>query len=148
MSRSKHVLVTGAGGDIGSAIVQNFVSSGATVTAVDIKSESEILNRYSKEQQSSIKAVCLDLCDQKAVQDFFKETKPEEVYLAAAKVGGVHANNTYPAEFIYENLIVQANVTHQAVLSGVKKLIPIPIVIPRIREIIFLVFQSPKLLPI
>ncbi len=64
MSSSQHVLVTGAGGDIGSAIVQNFVSSGATVTAVDIKSESEILNRYSQEQQSSIKAVCLDLCDQ------------------------------------------------------------------------------------
>jgi len=65
----------------------------------------------------------LDLCDQKAVQNFFKEEKPEQVYLAAAKVGGVHANNTYPAEFIYENLIVQANVIHQAFLSGVKKLL-------------------------
>jgi GDP-L-fucose synthase len=65
----------------------------------------------------------LDLCDQKAVQNFFKEVKPEQVYLAAAKVGGVHANNTYPAEFIYENLIVQANVIHQAFLSGVKKLL-------------------------
>jgi len=65
----------------------------------------------------------LDLCDQKAVRNFFKEEKPEQVYLAAAKVGGVHANNTYPAEFIYENLIVQANVIHQAFLSGVKKLL-------------------------
>ena len=65
----------------------------------------------------------LDLSDQKSVQNFFKEEKPGQVYLAAAKVGGVHANNTYPAEFIYENLIVQANVIHQAFLSGVKKLL-------------------------
>ncbi len=65
----------------------------------------------------------LDLANQAAVQDFFESEKPDQVYLAAAKVGGIHANNTYPAAFIYENLMVQNNVIHQAFLSGVKKLL-------------------------
>jgi len=65
----------------------------------------------------------LNLIDQAAVQSFFEEEKPDQVYLAAAKVGGIHANNTYPAEFIYQNLIVQANVVDAAFRSGVKKLL-------------------------
>jgi len=65
----------------------------------------------------------LDLTDQAAVAHFFEIEKPEQVYLAAAKVGGIHANNTYPAEFIYDNLMVQNNVIHQAFVSGVKKLL-------------------------
>jgi GDP-L-fucose synthase len=65
----------------------------------------------------------LDLLDQHQVQNFFKNQKIDQVYLAAAKVGGIHANNTYPAEFIYENLMVQNNVIHNAFLSGVKKLL-------------------------
>jgi GDP-L-fucose synthase len=65
----------------------------------------------------------LDLCNQQAVSDFFLQEKPEQVYLAAAKVGGIHANNTYPAQFIYENLMMEANVIHQASQSGVKKLL-------------------------
>jgi GDP-L-fucose synthase len=65
----------------------------------------------------------LDLTNQAKVAAFFEQEKPDQVYLAAAKVGGIHANNTYPAEFIYENLMVEANVIHQAFLSGVKKLI-------------------------
>jgi GDP-L-fucose synthase len=65
----------------------------------------------------------LDLTNQHAVQTFFQEERPEQVYLAAAKVGGIHANNTYPAEFIYENLMMEANVIHQAFQSGVKKLL-------------------------
>jgi len=64
----------------------------------------------------------LDLTNQRQVADFFQSEKPDEVYLAAAKVGGLHANNTYPAEFIYENLMVEANVIHQAWNAGVKKL--------------------------
>lgn len=56
----------------------------------------------------------LDLCDQAAVLDFMKSTRPDEVILAAAKVGGIHANNTYPAEFIYQNLQIQNNVIHAA----------------------------------
>ena len=65
----------------------------------------------------------LNLLDQKKVQMFFKNNKIDQVYLAAAKVGGIHANNTYPAEFIYENLMIQNNVIHSAFLSGVKKLL-------------------------
>jgi GDP-L-fucose synthase len=65
----------------------------------------------------------LDLTNQAAVENFFATEKPDQVYLAAAKVGGIHANNTYPAEFIYQNLMMEANVIHQALHSGVKKLL-------------------------
>ena len=65
----------------------------------------------------------LDLLNQNEVQKFFKNEKIDQVYLAAAKVGGIHANNTYPAEFIYENLMIQNNIIHNAFLSGVKKLL-------------------------
>ena len=65
----------------------------------------------------------LDLTNQAAVAEFFSQEKPVQVYLAAARVGGIYANNTYPAEFIYDNLMVQNNVIHQAFLSGVKKLL-------------------------
>ena len=65
----------------------------------------------------------LNLLDQAAVQDFFKQENIEQVYLAAAKVGGIHANNTYPAEFIYENMMIQANIIHAAHVNGVQKLL-------------------------
>jgi GDP-L-fucose synthase len=65
----------------------------------------------------------LDLVNQQQVHDFFKKEKPDQVYLAAAKVGGIQANSIYPAEFIYENLMIQSNVIHEAFLSGVKKLL-------------------------
>lgn len=65
----------------------------------------------------------LDLIDQHAVQEFFAAEKPDQVYLAAAKVGGIHANNTYPAEFIYDNLMIQANIINAAFQNGVKKLL-------------------------
>jgi len=65
----------------------------------------------------------LNLTDQAAVRDFFASEKPDQVYLAAAKVGGIHANNTYPAEFIYNNLMIETNVIHEAWTAGVKKLL-------------------------
>jgi len=65
----------------------------------------------------------LDLTDQINVNNFFKNNKIDQVYLAAAKVGGIHANNTYPAEFIYENLMIQTNLIHSSYLVGVKKLL-------------------------
>jgi GDP-L-fucose synthase len=65
----------------------------------------------------------LDLCNQAAVQAFFEAERPTQVYLAAAKVGGIHANNTFPADFIYDNLMVQANVIHAAHVYGVQKLL-------------------------
>jgi GDP-L-fucose synthase len=65
----------------------------------------------------------LDLTNQQAVREFFESEKPDQVYLAAAKVGGIHANNTYPAEFIYQNMMIEANVIHEAYRAGVKKLL-------------------------
>jgi len=65
----------------------------------------------------------LDLTDQSAVRDFFAAENPDYVFLAAAKVGGIHANNTYPAEFIYSNLTIQSNVIHEAYRGGVKRLL-------------------------
>lgn len=65
----------------------------------------------------------LDLTNQSDVQAFFAKEKPDRVFLAAAKVGGIHANNTYPAEFIYQNLMMESNVIHQAFTHGVKKLL-------------------------
>lgn len=89
---------------VGSAIVRNLQAKGFT----------NIVTRTHAE---------LDLTNQAAVQAFFEKEKPDQVYLAAAKVGGIHANNTYPADFIYDNLMVQNNVIHQAFLNGVKKLL-------------------------
>ena len=83
--------------------------------------------RLLKQQQNVRVITCsraeLDLCDQKAVQSFMKSEKPDEVILAAAKVGGIHANNSYPAEFIYLNLQIQNNVIHTAHLNNVQKLL-------------------------
>lgn len=87
---------------------------------------SAILRQLTKEDYSNI--ICknrneLDLLDSIAVENFFKKEKPEYVFLAAAKVGGIHANNTYPADFIYENLKIQNNIIHNSYLNNVKKLI-------------------------
>ena len=65
----------------------------------------------------------LDLTNQASVQDFFAKEKLDQVYIASAKVGGIHANNTYPAEFIYENIMIEANLINSAFLNGVKKLL-------------------------
>ena len=88
MVQSQHVLVTGAGGDIGTAIVEEFLNDGATVTAVDIKSEGEILSRYSKAHQSKIRPVCLDLCDRDAVNDLIHSGAPLDAVVGNAGVGG------------------------------------------------------------
>jgi GDP-L-fucose synthase len=87
---------------------------GAIVRALQSQGENGLVTRTHAE---------LDLSNQAAVQAFFAEEKPDHVYLAAAKVGGIHANNTYPADFIYQNLMVQANVIEAAFRNGVKKLL-------------------------
>jgi GDP-L-fucose synthase len=86
---------------------------------------SSILNYLNKENHEIITRDRseLDLLNQSEVQDFFKKKKIDQVYLAAAKVGGIYANDTYPAEFIYENLMIQTNIIHSAFLGGVKKLL-------------------------
>ena len=79
------------------------------------------LRALEKQGQTNI-VVCtsveLDLTNQRAVREFLTTEQPDQVYLAAGKVGGIHANNTYPAAFIYENLMIQANVTHEAWQMG------------------------------
>jgi GDP-L-fucose synthase len=98
------VYVAGHRGMVGSAIVR----------ALEKRGHKDIVTRTHAE---------LDLADQQAVRDFYAREKPDHVVLAAAKVGGIHANNTYPAEFIYENLMMEANVIHEAWRAGVKKLL-------------------------
>ena len=101
---SVKVFVAGHNGMVGSAVCRQLRKD------PDI----ELVIRSRKE---------LDLCDQMAVNDFMKSEKPDEVILAAAKVGGIHANNTYPAEFIYQNLQIQNNVIHAAHVNDVQKLL-------------------------
>ena len=100
----KRVFVAGHQGMVGSAIVRALKKAG----------DAEIITRTRSE---------LDLLDQAAVFRFFNQNAVDEVYLAAAKVGGIWANNTYPAEFIYQNLIIEANIIHGAFQAGVRKLL-------------------------
>jgi GDP-L-fucose synthase len=104
MNKTFKIYVAGHRGMVGSAIVRKLRADGFD----------NIVFRTHAE---------LDLTNQDAVNAFFREERPDQVYLAAAKVGGIHANNTYPAEFIYENLMVQNNVVHAAWQHGVQKLL-------------------------
>lgn len=81
------------------------------------------LSKLSDVELITADRVDLELTNQVAVLAFFKQYKPDQVYMAAAKVGGIYANNTYPAEFIYENLMVQSNIIHAAHLNGVQKIL-------------------------
>lgn len=98
------IYVAGHRGMVGSAIVRQLEKLGC----------SNIVTRTHAE---------LDLCDQAAVRAFFKENSIDAVVLSAAKVGGIHANNEYPAEFIYQNLMIESNIIHEAWKSGVNKLL-------------------------
>ncbi|MDD8059328.1 GDP-L-fucose synthase [Shewanella metallivivens] len=100
----KKIFVAGHNGMVGSAIVRQLQAQG----------DVEIITRSRTE---------LDLTNQQAVADFFAGSGIEQVYLAAAKVGGIHANNTYPAEFIYQNLMIECNIIHGAYKAGVQKLL-------------------------
>lgn len=100
------IYVAGHRGMVGSAIVRQLLAAGHAPDSIITRTHAEI-----------------DLTNQAAVQALFAAEKPDQVYLAAARVGGIHANNTYPAEFIYQNLMVQANVIDAAFQSGVKRLL-------------------------
>jgi GDP-L-fucose synthase len=105
MTQHPKIYVAGHRGMVGSAIVRHLLANGHPVESVVTRTHAE-----------------LDLTNQ-AFCAFFAAEKPDQVYLAAAKVGGIHANNTYPAEFIYQNLMVQANVIDAAFRNGVQKLL-------------------------
>jgi GDP-L-fucose synthase len=104
LDKNAKIYIAGHRGMVGSAIVRRLNELGYN----------NLVYRTSKE---------LDLRRQADVEKFFEEEKPEYVFLAAAKVGGIHANNTYPAEFIYDNLMIEANIIHSAYKYGVKKLL-------------------------
>jgi len=103
MTQNSKIYIAGHRGMVGSAIFRALKKRGLD----------NIITRTSSE---------LDLRNQQAVADFFEEEKPDYVYLAAAKVGGIVANNTYRADFIYENLMIESNIIHHSYLNGVKKL--------------------------
>lgn len=100
------IYVAGHRGMVGGAIMRALLANGHDARRIVTRTHAE-----------------LDLVNQQAVAEFFAREKPDQVYLAAAKVGGIHANNTYPAEFIYDNLMVQANVIHAAHANGVQRLL-------------------------
>lgn len=104
MEKTSSIYVAGHRGMVGSALLRELTRRGYT----------NLITRTSAE---------LDLCNQAAVARFFDETRPEYVLLAAAKVGGIHANNTLRADFIYENLMITANVLHESHRCGVRKLL-------------------------
>lgn len=104
MNKDSKIYIAGHRGLVGSAILENLKNKGY---------HNLIFKTHSE----------LDLTVQKAVEEFFKQEKPEYVFLAAAKVGGIVANNTYRADFIYENLMIQNNIIHNSYLNGVKKLL-------------------------
>ena len=104
MALDSKIYIAGHRGLVGSALVRSLKSKGY----------SNLLYRTSKE---------LDLTNQEKVAEFMATERPDYVFLAAAKVGGIMANNVYPAEFIYQNLQIQNNLIHQAYLNGVKKLL-------------------------
>ncbi|RZK47253.1 MAG: NAD-dependent epimerase/dehydratase family protein, partial [Pedobacter sp.] len=103
MEKNAKIYVAGHRGMVGSAIYRKLEKEGYNNIVVKTSAE-------------------LDLRDQQAVASFFSEEKPDYVFLAAAKVGGIIANNTYRADFLYENLAIQNNVIHQSYLNGVTKL--------------------------
>src|SRR6187431_2133694 len=103
MNLNDKIYIAGHSGMVGSAILR----------ALKAKGYNNFLLRTSAE---------LDLRNQQSVADFFTQEKPDYVFLAAAKVGGIVANNTFRGDFIYENLMIQNNVIHQSYVHGVKKL--------------------------
>ena len=103
---------------VGSAIIRNLVQKGYSNLVGSY--HSKILN---EQKDTPLKLVKIDLNNQEQVNTFFQTEKPDYVFLAAAKVGGIHANNTFPAQFIYENLNIQGNIIHAAYEAGVKRLL-------------------------
>ena len=115
MNKNSKILIAGAAGMVGGAITRNLIDKGydnIIGTYIGKKPDDDIIEYYE-----------LNLMDQNVVKDFFNKHKPEYVFQAAAKVGGIHANNIYRAQFIYENIQIQNNIIHESYLAGVKKLL-------------------------
>ncbi|MBF0329912.1 MAG: GDP-L-fucose synthase [Nitrospirae bacterium] len=118
MNKDSLIFVAGGSGMVGSAIIRRLLTEGFT-NLVSTYSKNKPEEKYSEK----VSFLNIDLTRQAEVENLFKERKPEYVFVAAAKVGGIYANNTYPADFIYSNLAIQNNVIHSAYMTGTKKLL-------------------------
>lgn len=117
MNKTDKILVAGAAGMVGSAIVRVLIKDGyQNITGT-------YRNRKPTFQSEKVDYLKIDLMNQEATAEMYKTLKPDFVFYAAAKVGGIVANNTYRAEFLYDNLMIQNNIVHQAYLAGVKKML-------------------------
>jgi len=114
VDKNSKIVVLGVSGLVGGAITRKLIEKGYT----------NIIGVYhTRKPLIDVELIKLDVMRQQETEDFFREIKPEYVFLAASKVGGIYANNTYKADFIYQNIIIAANVIHSAFKFGVKKLL-------------------------
>jgi GDP-L-fucose synthase len=127
MKKHDPIFIAGSAGMVGSAIIRKLLSLGYTNLTGSFHTRKPDAAMFSGGPEKAIpeglKLVPVDLTQQTAVTQFFKEEKPAHVFLAAARVGGIHANNSYPAWFIRDNLVIQNNIIHAAYQSGVERLL-------------------------
>ncbi len=120
MMKADKILVAGAAGMVGSALVRALLAQGFENILGTIHRKAPDFGPVAK---GRVHLESLDLMDQAAVRAFFESNRPDHVFMAAAKVGGIHANKSYPAEFILENVAIQTNLIHSAYLVGVQRLL-------------------------
>ena len=120
MNKTDKILVAGAAGMVGSALIRALLAQGFENILGTIHSK---VPDFGPEARGRVRLEPLDLMDQVVVRAFFEKERPGHVFLAAARVGGIHANNTFPADFIHANLAIQTNVIHSAYQAGVQRLL-------------------------
>jgi GDP-L-fucose synthase len=127
MKKNEKIFVAGAAGMVGSAIVRRLLAQGFENLVGSYHTQMPDAATFLEDRTDAVveglRLVQVDLTDQSAVARFFAEERPAHVFLAAAKVGGIQANNTYPARFIYDNLVIQSNIIQAAFQSGVDRLL-------------------------
>lgn len=118
MNKTDKIFIAGAGGMVGSALIRKLLDDGFENIIGSVHKR-----RLNDKESKKVRLIPLDLIDQNTVNHFFETEKPDHVFLAAARVGGIHANNTYPAQFIYENLMIQNNIIHAAYANSAQRLL-------------------------